>query len=248
MSKSVAEVMSYGGGQQTAAMLVMVCEGAWPRPDRIAIADTGREVETTWNFLSDHMQPYLDKHGLRVEIAPRELATVDIYGKNGDLLLPVYTQTGKLQTYCSNEWKARVVQRYLRGQGIDRANQWIGYAFDERKRWDKPQDTGPWMRSFPLVELMVTKADCPKIIQKAGLPVPHKSRCWMCPHQTNEEWRELPAAEFEAACKLDDEIRANDERGGVFLHQSRVPLREADLTAKDRREPDRQCGLGLCMI
>lgn len=35
---------------------------------------------------------------MKVEIAPHTLATVDLYAGNGDLLLPVYTATGKLPT------------------------------------------------------------------------------------------------------------------------------------------------------
>ena len=34
--------------------------------------------------------------GLTVEIAPHSLATVDIYAKNDDLLLPAFTESGKL--------------------------------------------------------------------------------------------------------------------------------------------------------
>lgn len=242
------QVLSYGGGRQTVAMLVLVCKGILPRPDHILTADTGREVSSTWKYLDEHMRPYLAQYGMHVEVAPHSLAAVDLYGHNGDLLLPVFTNTGKLQTYCSNEWKARVCQRYLRAHGIAGACQWIGFAFDERSRWNKPEEHGPWPRRFPLVELMINSVDCPRIIASAGLPVPNKSRCWNCPHQNNEEWRELTPVEFEAACKLDDEIRENDEMGGVFLHQSRVPLREADLSAPDRKEPNRQCGLGMCML
>jgi hypothetical protein len=71
---------------------------------------------------------------------------------------------------------------------------------------------------------------------------------------SNTEWRhvrdEYPA-EFQLACQLDEEVRVEDlERGGsgVWLHASRVPLREADLDADDGREEGRQCGLGLCMV
>lgn len=241
-------VISYGGGWQTVAMLALVAKGVLERPDRIVTADTSREVGSTWAYLNDTMQPFLEQHGMRVEVAPRDLATVDLYGKNGDLLLPVYTATGKFSTYCSNEWKSRVIDRYLRGHGIESATRWIGFALDERSRWNKPEDDGAWKRRFPLVELLVTKADCPKIIASVGLPFPHKSRCWQCPHQTNAEWRELPPDEFEKACLLDEQIREDDEYHAVYLHQSRVPLRSADLNARDRNEPNRQCGLGLCMI
>jgi hypothetical protein len=242
------QILSYGGGKQTVAMIVLIAKGLIPRPDRIVTADTSREVGSTWAYLTDHMQPFLAKLGMTVEVAPHSLATVDVYGHNGNLLLPVYTGTGKFSTYCSNEWKSRVIDRYLRAADITEGIRWIGFAFDERKRWDKPEDIGPWKRRFPLVELMVSSTDCPKIIESAGLPVPRKSRCWNCPHQTNEEWRELTPAEFENACRMDDEIRENDDRNGVYLHQSRIALREADLNAPDRKEPNRQCGLGLCMI
>lgn len=241
-------ILSYGGGRQTVAMLVLVAKGVLPRPDRIVTADTSREVGTTWSYLNEHVQPFLANYGMAVEVAPHSLATVDVYAHNGDLLLPAYTESGKLPTYCSNEWKGRVVQRYLRAEGITKAMQWIGFAFDERKRWNKEETAGPWQQRFPLVELMIRTVDCPAIIRSAGLPVPFKSRCWNCPHQTNEEWRELPPDEFEKACLLDEEVRENDTHGGVWLHESRVPLRVADLSAPDRKTPSRQCGFGNCFV
>jgi 3'-phosphoadenosine 5'-phosphosulfate sulfotransferase (PAPS reductase)/FAD synthetase len=127
-------VLNYGGGRQTVAMCVMIAKGVLPRPDIIVMADTGRENPSTWEYLDQHVKPFLAKHDLQVEIAPHSLATVDIYGKNGDLLLPVFTETGKLRTYCSNEWKRRVVDRYLRSKNITSGERWIGFGFDEKKR------------------------------------------------------------------------------------------------------------------
>ncbi len=76
----------------------------------------------------------------------------------------------------------------------------------------------------------------------------------MCPNMSNEEWRGVRdnyPDDFEKACQVDDEIRAEDiENGGtgVWLHHSRQPLRSADLNSADVAEPSRQCGLGLCML
>jgi len=246
------QVLNYGGGSQTVCMCVLIAEGVLPRPDRIVIADTGREVNSTWIYLDQHMRPYLKKHGMTVETAPHTLAKVDLHSHQGSLLLPVFTQTGKLRGWCSGEWKTEVVRRYLRSVEIRSATQWIGYAYDEKRRWQgKTMDDGPWRMRFPLVELAICQADCPVIIKKAGLPPVSKSRCWMCPNQPNAEWRELrdhSPEEFEKACVVDEAARDEDEMGGVFLHQSRVPLREADLDAKDRKEPDRQCSLGICFV
>jgi hypothetical protein len=76
----------------------------------------------------------------------------------------------------------------------------------------------------------------------------------MCPHKANPEWRTIRDQypdEWAAACDLDDEIRAEDVANGgtgVYLHHSRVPLRDADLDMPERPEAVRQCGLGMCFV
>lgn len=247
---SKAQVLNYGGGTQTAAMCVLVCEGILPRPDRIVIADTGREVQSTWDYLNEHMQPYLGIHGLKVEIAPRSLASVDLYSHQGTMLMPIYTETGKFTAYCSGEWKRTVVQRYLRSIGITSATSWIGFAMDESRRI-KGYGKKPWKTRYPLTELMLTTHNCKAIIGKAGFPLPKKSRCLMCPHQWNSEWRELrdqSPDEFEKACKIDEQIREDDSEGAIYLHSSRIPLRDAEIDGPDPITHGPQCGLGTCFF
>jgi hypothetical protein len=248
------DVLNYGGGFQTIAAAILIKRGVLPRPDRIVCADTGREARSTWDYLDAYTRPLLATVGLAVEVAPHSLATVDLYAHNGDLLLPVFTETGKFSAYCSGEWKKAVVQRYLRGQGVGPATvvtNWIGYAWDERRRIRDNHGEGCWLRRFPLVELGLTKADCRVIIADEGLPTPVSSSCWMCPHRSNAEWRHvrdnLPE-QWQEAIALDEAIREDDQRHAVYLHQSRIPLWRADLDAADRKEPNRQCSLGLCMV
>lgn len=244
-------ILSYGGGRQTVAMCILVGRGVIPRPDRIVMADTGREVETTFAYLDRHIRPYLTALGLDVEVAAHDLSTVDLYALNGDLLLPVFTENGKMPTFCSNEWKARVVERYLRAQGIKRATKWIGFSLDEKRRV-KAVGSAEWPRAYPLLDLMLTAEDCATVIAREGWPLPPKSRCFMCPNQSNAEWRQLrddAPAQFAEAIQLDADVRAMDDRGGVFLHQSRVALADADLDAPDRRDDlGRPCGLGMCFV
>ena len=240
------QVLSYGGGVQSVAMCVLVHEGALPRPDYIVIADTGREAKSTWEYLEKHLAPYMAEVGLVVNIAPHELATVDLYAKNGQLLMPVYTATGKFSSFCSNEWKAYVKDRWLRAQGVKKHIAWIGFSLDEARRV-KGEDG----RRYPLMELMLTRSDCETIISNAGLPLPVKSACLMCPHRTNAEWRFIRDTypdQWQEAIDIDEEIREADERGGVYLHKSRVPLAGADIDADDSKEVARQCGLGFCFI
>lgn len=233
-------------------MCLLVLRGVLPKPDRIVSADTGREVRSTWEYLAEHIQPRLAEIGLSVEIAPHALATVDLYPTNGPWpLVPAYTRTGMLRNWCSGEWKRAVVQRYLRSAGIRRAIQWIGYTTDERRRLPAEPDTGPWRRAFPLVDLMLTRTDCERIIATEGLPLPQKSACYMCPYRSNAEWRVVRDGypdQWADAIRIDEEIREADERGELWLHHSRRPLAEADIDATDRREPARQCGLGVCFV
>lgn len=244
------EILSYGGGMQTIAMCVLVAQGKLPNPDYVIAADTGREMPTTWQYAREYAAPLLASVGLDLHIASHDLATVDLYGKNGDLLMPVFTETGKLPTYCSNEWKQRVVQRYARKwlkiEG-DMVN-WIGFSLDERRRVKGEQG-----RRYPLLDLMLTREDCVRIVEGAGLPLPHKSRCFMCPHQTPDEWLEVydDPALWADAVAVDNEVREADDRGGVFLHESRKPLElltREDIAQMRQREPSRQCGLGLCYV
>lgn len=242
---------SYGGGVQSIAIAILVAQGRLPRPERIVYADTGREASETWEYHERHTAPLLlETVGLTVDVAGHDLSTVDVYGKNGDLLVPAYTATGKLPTLCSTEWKKRVVRRYLRGLGYGPSkpvDSWMGFSLDEVERL-KTSDVA-WQRyRWPLCfDLKLTRADCAQLVRDFGWPEPPKSSCWMCPHRKNPQWRRLRdeyPADFAAAVAFDREIRANDQRGGVFLHFSGKPLEEADLGAD---EPGDDAPLFACM-
>lgn len=253
MNLENALVLNYGGGRQTVAICVLIGRGVLPRPDHIVIADTSRENSSTWRYLEEYAGPYLAKHGLTVEVAPHSLATVDIYSGNGDLLLPVFTETGKLRTYCSNEWKRRVVDRYLRGKKIVSGTRWIGFAFNEKQRWIgiHGKTEGKWTTICPLVDLMMNTETCLRLIESEGLPMPQHSSCYMCPHKRNAEWRYIRdhyPDDWDKAIAMDEEVRDNDELKAVFLHHDRVPLREANIDVDESEGKIQQCTLGVCFV
>jgi hypothetical protein len=241
---------SYGGGVQSVAIGVLVCEGALPKPDLAVIADTGRERRTTWQYLREHMQPYLDPIGLKIEVAPHALARVDLYDKSGLTLVPAYTAEGRKAAFCSGEWKRDVAERWLRLKGVKECDQWIGFSIDEVRRVPR-KDHRHWCRlQFPLIDKFINRAMCRRLIEAAGLPVPHKSRCWCCPHQTPEEWEQVRAdpEEWAAAVALDRSIRENDpEQKGLYLYSGRVPLEMAAFNADAGLVPPaRLCETGHC--
>jgi hypothetical protein len=57
-------VWSYGGGTQTAAIAVLILQGKLPKPDIAVMADTGREIQSTWDYLYTVVQPALDSIGV----------------------------------------------------------------------------------------------------------------------------------------------------------------------------------------
>jgi len=246
-------VFNYGGGRQTVAMCIMIAKGVLPKPDVVVMADTSRENPTTWEYLEKYTQPMMTELGCPVEVASHDLATVDMYSGNGDLLLPVFTQTGKLKTYCSNEWKKRVVDRHLRAKGIKGGTRWLGFGIEEKKRWKglHHKTEGRWTTVCPLVDLMLNTHSCLTIIKEFGWPLPKQSSCWMCPHKRNAEWRDIRdnyPEQWQKAIETDSEVREADEQGGVFLHHSRVPLAEADIDYDESAEKVQQCTLGMCFV
>jgi 3'-phosphoadenosine 5'-phosphosulfate sulfotransferase (PAPS reductase)/FAD synthetase len=255
MSKPI--IWSNGGGTQSAAIAVLISQGKLPVPERAVIADTGRECASTWAYLDNHIRPLLWKVGLEVEIVPHSYATADLY-YGETVLLPAYTQNAaKLRGFCSGRWKRDAVHKWLREpeRGYGRKNpiiQWLGMSRDEIRRCKA--SNVKWIEiQWPLVMgygLTLTRAMCVWVVESAGLPTPPKSRCWMCPHQNDSEWLELPPEEFEQAANLEAEVSAKDEMGGLFLHRSAVPLRQVQFESKTNELPlfQTDCESGLCWI
>lgn len=243
-------VWSYGGGVQSVAILALIAQGKLPLPELAIMADTGRERSSTWRYLKKYARPLMEKIGVPFEIASHDLATVDLYGHNGDLLLPVFTQTGKLPTFCSDEWKKLVIRRRLRelDYGPDNpALMWYGMSLDEVGRLR--QSDKKWIKNhYPLCfDFKLRRHECLLEIKRFGLPEPSNSSCWLCPNMQNVEWLEMKEddpQDFIKAIAKDNMLRRVDHTNGfdgIFLHRSRLPLGEADLTVKERPMPLLEC-------
>lgn len=237
----MTECWSYGGGVQSAAIAVLVKQEKLPPPDHIVIADTGREAGATWDYMRTVIEPYL---GRSFTVAGHELSSVDLYSGNGDLLMPMFTGSGgKLPTFCSTEWKRRVVHRKLRELGVDSCRLWLGISVDEVGR-AKPSSVSWIEHRFPLLlDYPMRRSECLALVRSAGLPEPPRSSCWCCPHRRDEEWLALPPEEFKKAASLEAELRQKDP--GVFLHRSMVPLAEVNFANNEQANLFGECD-GYC--
>lgn len=224
------QVWSSGGGTQSAAIAAMIVRGDIAPPDLAVIVDTEREVSSTWKYHNEIIVPELKKVGVTLHrIAKSDFATVDLYSKKGDILIPAFTSTngvGKLPTYCSNEWKERVVHRWVKTQTDAKLfNIWIGISTDELRR--AKQTIGKWEKRYVLVGARKNRGDCISLVESMGWPKPPRSRCWQCPNQGTEEWQDLHdnhPIDFANAVKFEKQMQEHDE--DLWLTQSCKPLSE----------------------
>lgn len=243
-------VWSFGGGVQSVAIAVMVSTQRLPRPERIVMADTGREGSATWEYLNNFVRPMLASVGLEVEVIEHGFARVDLFSTKGKILLPMYTPNGgRFPAFCSDEWKKRPVRRWLRKEGYGPekpVTMWLGISVDEVHR-AKPSGRVWIENAWPLLDTPPLRRDeCRALIRAEGLPQPPRSSCWMCPHRSNEGWRFLKThspGDWARAVALEKQMQAEDP--DVFLHGSRGPLSDADLN-EDQPDLFEGCEEGFC--
>jgi hypothetical protein len=163
---------------QSAAIAALICMGEL-KPDLAVIVDTERELSTTWDYLENVTAPALKAAGVEICRVPKsQYATVDLM-RNDDVLIPAFTtqgeDIGKLPTFCSNEWKQRVMRRWATEQGVTAADIWLGFSIDEMRRVTQP--TGKWQHRYPLLDKRMNRGDCMALVKRMGWPEPPRSSC-----------------------------------------------------------------------
>lgn len=239
---------SFGGGTQTAAIAVLIKQGKLPMPDLIGFADTSREISETWEYLENVIRPA----GFNVQIISHDYATVDLY-RDDELLIPAFTRrngsVGQMSTFCSNEWKQRVCRRWLKDQGVNDCDVWLGISTNELHRM---KESGlKWYRHYyPLIQTFkISRAQCVALVESFGWPTPPKSRCYMCPMQSMNEWRDLyfnHLNDFDLAVKEEERIREKDP--DAYLNHYGIPLIDAIKLSDSQTSMFDGCDSGYCMV
>ena len=213
------------------------------------------EIRSVWPYVNSYIRPALESIGVPFAAIPRaEFATKDFWGgQDGtSCLLPVYSnQSGapsKLPEFCSGEWKREVVARWAARQpgwkerGV---SVWTGISLDEKDRRRAPRRL--WIQpAYPLLDVVrLGVAACLQAVAEVGWPEPPRSRCRHCPNQSDTEWSELTAQEWEAVCALDEHIRTIDPH--AYLHKQMIPLRLVTLRPNEKDSLFRGgCSAGTC--
>jgi hypothetical protein len=183
------DVMSFGGGVQSTAIMTLAGEGKIPMPARWVFSDPGFESELTYAHL-ERCKEYLAKHGAKLDCVSAGNIREDAVtfaerrqhaGTVRYASIPMFIEKrdgtdGILPRQCTTEYKIEPIEEFHRREIIglkyrQRApkvpvvNVWIGISKDEERRASAP---GKWANR----ELEIGK-------DLMGEPVIKKYREWV---------------------------------------------------------------------
>jgi hypothetical protein len=240
-------VISYGGGVQSTAMIVLACTGRIEGVDAALFANVGDDSEhpKTLDYVRDIAIPWAAERGLPVhelKRIKRDGNVETLWGRlmkegSRSLPIPIRMDNGAPGTRsCTKDFKITVVGKWLKANGASKDNPadvCIGISTDEITRLSNKR-AEPYERPmYPLIDLGLDRSACQRIIQEAGLPVPHKSSCFFCPFHRPQMWSEMRRDEpelFEKSVQLENtlnERRAMLGKDSVYLTRFAKPLDEA---------------------
>lgn len=201
-------VVSYGGGTNSTAMIVGMYQAGIPI-DLITFADTGGEQPHTYAYI-DRFNKWLIQHGLP------EITPVCYTDKNGNRLtleeeclqshtLPAIAygykrcslkhKLGTQAKYCNHDPRCKV--EWAAGRKV---HKYIGYDAGETRRIQHAAQADEADKKYEYHYLLCDwgwgRAECTRVIERAGLPRPGKSSCFFCPSMKKKEirrlWEEYP--------------------------------------------------------
>lgn len=247
--------ISYGGGVQSTAMIVLAAQHrlddimGGPVVDAV-FANTGDDSEDprTLRYIRDVIGPWAADHGITVHEVARTYADGRPYQTLHQYLvdpnrrgypIPVRMKSGApARRICTSSWKVEPVERWwIHNRGASADNvvaQAIGISTDEYQRATTKQGHPAFRRLYPLIDMRLSRDQCAQIIADAGIPTPPvKSACWFCPWKSRNTWRDMKRETpelFGQAVELERIMHDKAIRNGhgpVFLTDDMVPLDRA---------------------
>lgn len=263
--------ISYGGGVQSTALLVLAAQRVIDYPLAI-MANVGDDSEhpATLAYVRDVAMPYAADNGIELRLldrVKRDGSVETLWGRlmkpeSRSLPIPVRMSNGAPGTRgCTVDFKIKVTGKFLKQRGAtkdDPAQVAIGISLDEIQRANNRRTEGHERIVYPLVGigdetgLRMRRQDCERVIADAGLPVPPKSSCFFCPFHRPSAWQDLARETpdlFEKSADLEstlNERRAKLGKDPVFLTRFGIPLRDAIQTEQDLLPTDDGCDSGWC--
>lgn len=256
------QVVSYGGGVQSTALLVLAATGYIPHRTFL-FANVGDDSEhpATLAYVRDVAFDYAAAHGIeihelhRIPTRGRSKGEIEtLWGRlmrpgSRSLPIPVRMSNGAPGTrQCTSDFKIRVVGRWLKEHGAtadNPAHVAIGISVDEIERANTRIREPYEIVEYPLLTLEhrlaphgATRNDCKRIIAAAGLPIPGKSACFFCPFHRPAAFADQARTEpelFALSALLEDRLNERRDALGkdhVYLTRYGRPLRDVFATTQ----------------
>lgn len=139
---------------------------------------------------------------------------------------------------CRGTGQRRRIGSVPRGEFV---NQWIGFSTDEIERVSDSGFPSYQRPTFPLLDLRWSRSKCEDFLNERGWQA-EKSACLGCPFHDDDVWIDMKhrdPEDFADAVAFDENpaFRNGSGMGAQrFLHEARIPLREAVEQAEARRK------------
>lgn len=250
--------------------------GVLPFPTHIAQAWSGNGKPSIKKPLGDEI---IDAASGREKAGSKGTTARGMHSRPPFFTLDKKGKRGMIRRQCTGDYKIEVIQskeRDLLGLAPRqrwpreiRIQQWIGISTDEATRMKPvmaPRQVGgkrvlvphpSIVARWPLIDAGMSRRDCESWLTARGYAVPPKSACVYCPFHSDSEWRYIRDKDPEGwafAVRLDETVRhgltSKHLSGALFLHASRKPLAEVDLTdhgAKQINLFENECE-GVCGV
>ncbi len=244
--KPPLHVVSFSGGKDSTAMLLLMIERGMPI-DMVLTADTGMEFPEMYRHWDQVEQYLLRKRGLKLTILKHpqgfewlmfdrpvtraeEWEHITPYGYGWPGIKKGRWCTGQLKTHLINKAVSQLRKKH-------RILHYVGIAFDEPERIKGEQ--------YPLYSWGITEAQALQICYDRGFDwgglyeIYHRCSCWCCPFQRIDELRKLRRHHPQLWAKLlDMDERALAQFGhsalGRFKDHWTVAELEERFAAEDR--------------
>jgi len=154
-SPEVPQILSYGGGTQSAALALMSAAGELPRLEAVVFADTQGELPETYEYL-EYVRPILARAKIpfiQTTAGNLEAALLSPVPTSANATPPAYVTNpdgtiGRINEYrCSYDFKRRMVTRAVKkllgppGHWKRMTvEQWMGFSADELQRCKQPNE------------------------------------------------------------------------------------------------------------
>ncbi len=195
MTRVMPVIVSFGGGVNSAAMLVGLQERG-ERPDVVLFADTGGEKPHTYEFVHV-VSDWCLRHGFPGVQTVQNDGMYETLERNclEKRMLPSLAYGFKS---CSDKYKKRPQEKWAKfwqpaieaWESGRKVTKLIGIDIGEAHRASIFEDE-QYVYRYPLIEWEWDRSDCLRALQRAKLPNPGKSACFFCPASRKSEIRDL---------------------------------------------------------